>query len=160
MAQLSPNSFPKKSKSPRPGEPHGWLRLAELSRRISKWLGDLPICAADSPKRIFLSSQTPFPEIEKSNIFKNPPNFDQTHFLRKVGPPGPGNPTAGSASPRQCVGFQNGWEISRYVPLVARNDFLSSGSPFPEIEKSDMLKNEPRPSLGPISKSQASSWGG
>ena len=28
------------------------------------------------------------------------------------------------------------------------------------VEKSHIFKNEPRPSLGPISKSQASSWGG
>ena len=100
----------------------------------------MPLAA---PKRFLWLSGNPFLEIEQSDIFKNWPNFHQTHFPRKVGPPGLGNPTAGSASPSQCVGFQNGWEISRYVPLVARNDFLSSGSPFQEIEKSDIFKNRP-----------------
>ena len=56
-------------------------------------------------------------------------------FPRKMGPPGPENPTAGSASPSYHDGFQNGWEIFRYVPLTARNGFFVVSDPFSRNRK-------------------------
>ena len=90
----------------------------ENGREISRYV---PLTARNG---FFCRLRPLFPKSQNPTFSKIANFFDQIHFLRKVGPPGPGNPTAGSASPRQCVGFQNGWEISRYVPLVPRNDFF------------------------------------